>query len=71
MSLKPRWVLTVLIALSLVAIGYFVWTTQSSHDKTSGNALTATAELTYIEYTFSATGTLQPKSYVDVGTQNS
>ena len=69
MSIKPRWVLTVLIALSLVAIGYFVWTTQSSHDKTSGNALTATAELTDIEYTVTATGTLQPKAYVDVGTQ--
>ncbi|MHB1199980.1 MAG: efflux RND transporter periplasmic adaptor subunit [Polaromonas sp.] len=69
MSLKPRWALTLLIAISLVLIGYFVWKVQSSQVKTSGNVLTATAELSDIEYTVTATGTLQPKAYVDVGVQ--
>lgn len=69
MSLKTRRALTLLIALSLVVIGYFVWKMQTSHVKTSGNVLTATAEVSDIEYTVTATGTLQPKTYVDVGVQ--
>ncbi len=69
MPLKPRWVLALLIAILLALGGYFAWKMRLIQAKTSGKVLTAVAELADIEYTVTATGTLQPKAYVDVGTQ--
>jgi membrane fusion protein, macrolide-specific efflux system len=49
--------------------GYYAWQTWFSQDGSANSPLTAVATRGNLEDTVTATGTLQPKDYVDVGTQ--
>src|ERR1035437_3820897 len=49
--------------------GYYAWRTWFAAADSSNNVLTAVVTRGDIEDTVTATGTLQPKDYVDVGTQ--
>ncbi|HEX5612712.1 MAG TPA: efflux RND transporter periplasmic adaptor subunit [Burkholderiales bacterium] len=53
----------------LAAGGYAAWRTWLGEDKASASLLTATAQRGNLEDAVTATGTLQPKEFVDVGTQ--
>jgi macrolide-specific efflux system membrane fusion protein len=63
------------VALALVACalltfgGYYAWKTWLSQDSMANPVLTAVATRGNLEDTVTATGTLQPKDFVDVGTQ--
>src|SRR3990167_3412046 len=60
----------VLAALVLIAGGgYFAWRTWFGADSSRDQLLTAVAQRGDLEDTITATGTLQPKEFVDVGTQ--
>jgi len=60
----------VFIALALLAGGaYYAWRTWFAAGDPANNLLTAVVTRGDIEDTVTATGTLQPKDYVDVGTQ--
>ncbi|MBE0612064.1 MAG: efflux RND transporter periplasmic adaptor subunit [Burkholderiales bacterium] len=63
----------VALALSTIAVlafgGYFAWQTWFSPDSSARPVLTAVAERGNLEDTVTATGTLQPRDFVDVGTQ--
>lgn len=60
-------VLTICVVLAVA--GYFAWQTWSAADKASSSVITAVAQRGNLEDTVTATGTLQPKEFVDVGTQ--
>lgn len=49
--------------------GYYAWHTWFAKDTSAKSVLTAVATRGNLEDTVTATGTLQPKDYVDVGTQ--
>ncbi|MGP1676806.1 MAG: efflux RND transporter periplasmic adaptor subunit [Burkholderiales bacterium] len=49
--------------------GYFAWQTWFVQDSSARSVLTAVATRGNLEDTVTATGTLQPKDFVDVGTQ--
>jgi membrane fusion protein, macrolide-specific efflux system len=53
----------------LLAGGYYGWQSWFGEDDDSGSVVTAVAQRGNLEDTVTATGTLQPKDYVDVGTQ--
>lgn len=53
----------------LVAGGYYAWRTWYGQDAARVSVVTAAAERGNLEDTVTATGTLQPKEFVDVGTQ--
>jgi len=53
----------------LGAGGYYAWQTWFSQDTADGALVTAVATRGNLEDTVTATGTLQPKDFVDVGTQ--
>ena len=60
----------VLAACALLAAGgYYAWRTWFGQGSASTALLTAVAQRGNLEDTVTATGTLQPKDYVDVGTQ--
>jgi macrolide-specific efflux system membrane fusion protein len=60
----------ILAACALLAgVGYYVWRTWFGEDGSANSVLTAVATRGNLEDTVTATGTLQPKDYVDVGTQ--
>jgi macrolide-specific efflux system membrane fusion protein len=60
----------VLAACALLAGGgYYAWQTWFAQDSSADNLLTAVATRGNLEDTITATGTLQPKDFVDVGTQ--
>jgi macrolide-specific efflux system membrane fusion protein len=60
----------ILAACALLAGGgYYAWRTWSAADDTAKSPLTAIVTRGNLEDTVTATGTLQPKDYVDVGTQ--
>ncbi len=60
----------VLAALALLAGGgYYAWQSWAARDTSSAALLTAVAVRGHLEDTVTATGTLQPKEFVDVGTQ--
>jgi macrolide-specific efflux system membrane fusion protein len=60
----------VLAACALLAGGgYYAWQTWFGDDSSAGAILTAAATRGNLEDTVTATGTLQPKDFVDVGTQ--
>ena len=60
----------VLAACALLAgSGYFAWRTWIAQDAAAATLLTAVATRGNLEDAVTATGTLQPKDYVDVGTQ--
>ncbi len=53
----------------LAAAGYYAWRTWFGRDTASVGLLTAVAQRGNLEDAVTATGTLQPKDFVDVGTQ--
>ncbi len=60
----------VLVACALLAAGgYYAWRTWYGPGKAAVGFITAVAERANLEDTITATGTLQPKDFVDVGTQ--
>jgi macrolide-specific efflux system membrane fusion protein len=64
---RPALILAVCVLLA--GAGYFAWRTWFAAEDTANAVLTAAATRGDIEDTVTATGTLQPKDYVDVGTQ--
>jgi len=69
LSLAARWSLIVGTCLLLAVAGYYAWTISFGRDDPADNFVTAVVQLGDLEDTITATGTLQPKEYVDVGTQ--
>ena len=69
MSIINRWILALAATVLLAVGGYFAWKTWLVQARTADSLLTAVAEQGDIEDAITATGTLQPKDYVDVGTQ--
>ena len=64
-----RWLL-VLAALTLLGGGgYYAWRSVFGEDSAAGGLITAVVQRGDLEDTVTATGTLQPKDFVDVGTQ--
>lgn len=61
--------IVVVTAILLPAAGYFAWQTWFATGDPADKLLTAVATRGNLEDTVTATGTLQPKEYVDVGTQ--
>ena len=63
--------LALLAAVSAVLAlgGYYAWRTWLAGGTAAGEYLTAVVQRGDIEDTVSATGTLQPRDFVDVGTQ--
>jgi membrane fusion protein, macrolide-specific efflux system len=60
----------ILAACALLAAGgYYAWQTWFAQDGSAASVLTAVATRGNLEDTVTATGTLQPKEFVDVGTQ--
>jgi macrolide-specific efflux system membrane fusion protein len=59
----------ILAACALLAGGYFAWQTWFAQDASAAALVTAVATRGNLEDTVTATGTLQPKEFVDVGTQ--
>jgi macrolide-specific efflux system membrane fusion protein len=64
-----RYVIAIVACVLVAAGGYFAWQAWFADDDASGAALTAVAQRADLEDTVTATGTLQPKDFVDVGTQ--
>jgi macrolide-specific efflux system membrane fusion protein len=56
-------------ALALLGAGWWGWTSWFAASDAAGQYATATAQRGDLEDTVTATGTLQPRDYVDVGTQ--
>ena len=61
--------LVVAAAAVLAAGGYYAWQAWFGEEDANGGVLTALAQRGDLEDTVTATGTLQPKDFVDVGTQ--
>jgi macrolide-specific efflux system membrane fusion protein len=72
---RARWLsfgrpaLVVAACVLLAAGGYYAWRTWFGQDTASVGVITAVAQRGNLEDTVTATGTLQPKDFVDVGTQ--
>ena len=70
---RRRWMgrlALVVAACALVAAGgYYAWQTWFDDDAENVDVVTAVAQRGNLEDTVTATGTLQPKEFVDVGTQ--
>jgi macrolide-specific efflux system membrane fusion protein len=65
-----RLALVIAAACAVLAVGgYYAWRTWFGGDAESAGLLTAVATRGNLEDTVTATGTLQPKDFVDVGTQ--
>jgi macrolide-specific efflux system membrane fusion protein len=64
-----RWALVVAACLLLAGGGYYAWQAGFGQDSAADSVLTAVAQRGDLEDTVTATGTLQPKDFVDVGTQ--
>ncbi len=61
--------LIVLVALAVAGGGWLAWVQYGPGNKTESAFITATVQLGDIEDQVSATGSLQPRDYVDVGAQ--
>jgi macrolide-specific efflux system membrane fusion protein len=66
--LRPAALVVAACAL-LAGGGYYAWQTWFAQDNSATSVLTAVVTRGDLEDTVTATGTLQPKDYVDVGTQ--
>jgi len=66
---SKHYVLVFAAIVLLAAGGYYAWSAWSGRDSTSMNLVTAVAQRGNLEDSVTATGTLQPKDFVDVGTQ--
>ena len=64
-----RHALVVAACALLAAGGYYAWRTWFGQDTAGVGLITAVAQRGNLEDTVTATGTLQPKDFVDVGTQ--
>jgi len=64
-----RLALLAAVSAALVVGGYYAWRTWFAGGGTAGEHLTAVVQRGDVEDTVSATGTLQPRDFVDVGTQ--
>jgi macrolide-specific efflux system membrane fusion protein len=64
-----RWLLIAAAVLVVTLVGYAGWRAWSNAQDPTGDMLTATVVRADLEDTITATGTLQPKQFVDVGTQ--
>jgi macrolide-specific efflux system membrane fusion protein len=64
-----RFALLGALAVTLLAGGYYAWRTWLAGGNGAGEYLTAVVQRGDIEDTVGATGTLQPRDFVDVGTQ--
>lgn len=68
---RSRWqlALIVLVALAVAGGGWLAWVQYGPGNKTESAFITATVQRGDIEDQVSATGSLQPRDYVDVGAQ--
>ncbi len=64
-----RFALVLVACVVLSAAGYYAWRTWSGRASANPGLITALAQRGDLEDTVTATGTLQPKDFVDVGTQ--
>jgi len=64
-----RWALVVAACVLLAGGGYYAWQAGFGQESPADSVLTAVAQRGDLEDTVTATGTLQPKDFVDVGTQ--
>ena len=64
-----RWSLIAAAGVLLALGGYYAWKTGFGRDAPADSLITAVVQLGDLEDAITATGTLQPKEYVDVGTQ--
>ena len=64
-----RWALVLVACALLVGGGYAAWQAGFGRDSPADSLITAVAQRGDLEDTVTATGTLQPKDFVDVGTQ--
>ncbi len=64
-----RWALMLAAGVLLAGGGYYAWQRWSAQNGAAAKVLTAVATRGNLEDTVTATGTLQPKEFVDVGTQ--
>jgi macrolide-specific efflux system membrane fusion protein len=64
-----RWALVAAACVLLAGAGYYAWRAAFGQDGPADNILTAVVQRGDLEDTVTATGTLQPKDFVDVGTQ--
>ncbi len=69
MPRSARWALALAACALLAGGGYYAWQAAFGHDNPADSLLTAVAQRGNLEDTVTATGTLQPKDFVDVGTQ--
>ena len=69
MPRAARWALVLAACALLAGGGYYAWWTGFGQDSPAGSLITAVAQRGDLEDTVTATGTLQPKDFVDVGTQ--
>ncbi len=68
-SRGARITLVAVAVVVLAGVAFFAWRTWATHNGSRTTTLTAPATRGDLEDTVTATGTLQPKEYVDVGTQ--
>jgi macrolide-specific efflux system membrane fusion protein len=64
-----RWALVLGAFALLAGGGYYAWLTWFDDDNSADDLVTAVVQRGDLEDTVTATGTLQPKNFVDVGTQ--
>ena len=69
MPRAARWGLVLAACALLAGGGYYAWQTGFGQDSSADSLITAVAQRGDLEDTVTATGTLQPKDFVDVGTQ--
>ena len=69
MPRAARWALVLAACALLAGGGYYAWRTGFGQDSPADSLITAVAQRGDLEDTVTATGTLQPKDFVDVGTQ--
>ena len=69
MPRTTRWALVLAACALLAGGGYYAWKTGFGQDSSEESVITAVAQRGDLEDTVTATGTLQPKDFVDVGTQ--